>query len=204
MDKIICVGKNYLDHARELGDAVPEDPVYFLKPPSVLRAVKDGEVVSFPAHFELHHELELVLRLTKRDRSWGFSHYTFGLDLTLRDLQTQLKQRGQPWEKAKVFKNSAIIGPLFEINDGTSLDRILATPFTLEVNGEVRQRGVGRDMRWTPTELLADLGRWFPLSDGDLIFTGTPAGVGPLFAKDQLVVRGGDVSFSLTVLRENT
>jgi 2-keto-4-pentenoate hydratase/2-oxohepta-3-ene-1,7-dioic acid hydratase in catechol pathway len=197
MDKLICVGKNYLDHARELGDAVPEDPTYFLKPPSVLfHATGARNDVRWPGHFTVHHELELVLRLARRGDDWVFSHYTLGLDLTLRDLQADLKKRGLPWEKAKVFANSAVIGPTRPIED---LDTLLGETFTLTVNGEPRQSGRGRDMRWSPTEVLRDLPRWFPLREGDLLFTGTPAGVGPLVAGDLVRVTGPQIDYSLTV-----
>ena len=138
MDKIICVGKNYLDHATELGDAVPTDPTYFLKPPSVLFEATGGErQIHWPKHFAMHFEVELVLRLAKLDGAWVFSHYTFGLDMTLRDLQARLKKEGLPWEKAKVFKNAAVIGALYPLGD---LPAVLAEAFSLEVNGVVRQR----------------------------------------------------------------
>jgi 2-keto-4-pentenoate hydratase/2-oxohepta-3-ene-1,7-dioic acid hydratase in catechol pathway len=149
MDKIICVGKNYLKHALELGDAVPEEPVYFFKPPSALFA--GGEVLEIPKHGEVHHELELVFKIGAPNR---LTHYTFGLDLTLRDLQSRLKKSGQPWEKAKVFKNSAVLGPWRELD---KLERIMGTRFELKVNGQTRQKGVGSDMRWKPLELLSDL-----------------------------------------------
>src|SRR3954462_4564431 len=106
MDKIICVGKNYTKHAAELGDAVPEEPLYFLKPPStIFTATGEENKVELPKRGEIHHEVELVLKLTKTSGHFGFSHFTFGLDLTNRELQTSLKKAGQPWEKAKVFKN---------------------------------------------------------------------------------------------------
>ena len=123
MDKIICVGKNYLKHAQELGDAVPEEPLYFLKPPSTLYLAEgDSGRVQLPVSGEVHHELELVFRI----EGMTFSHFTLGLDLTIRDLQSRLKKAGQPWEKAKVFRNSAILGPWQPL---TTLDEALAIPF---------------------------------------------------------------------------
>ena len=101
MDKVICVGKNYLKHAKELGDAINEDPIFFIKPPSTLLAVDTQQVpLELPHRFEVHHEIELVLRISEENDIYSFSHYTFGLDLTLRDLQTTLKKAGQPWETA--------------------------------------------------------------------------------------------------------
>ena len=191
MDKIICVGKNYLKHAKELGDAVPEVPLYFLKPPSTLLVVDSGTgLLQLPKRGEVHHELELVFRI----EDGTLTHFTLGLDLTLRDLQTQLKKAGQPWEKAKVFANSAVLGPWQPV---TSLEAALRMPFELSVNGEVRQRGVGSDMRWDPAELLKDVATWFPVRNGDILFTGTPEGVGPLKAGDALKIRGGPIEYGL-------
>jgi 2-keto-4-pentenoate hydratase/2-oxohepta-3-ene-1,7-dioic acid hydratase in catechol pathway len=196
MDKIICVGKNYLKHAKELGDAIPEEPLFFLKPPSTICAVESGApTVALPKHGEVHHEIELVLKIAGRGSDFSFSHFTFGLDLTIRDLQSRLKKAGQPWEKAKVFKNSAILGPWVKLS---SLPEVMDLAFALKINGELRQQGVGRDMRWPPLELLKDAGRWFPLCDGDIMFTGTPEGVGPLKPGDRVEVHGGPVQYQLT------
>lgn len=195
IDKVICVGKNYLKHAIELGDAIPEEPVYFLKPPSTILQVQGtGTKAVLPAGFEVHHELELVFEIRRAGTGWHLSRYTLGLDLTLRDLQNRLKKAGQPWEKAKVFKNSSILGPWREIS---SLEKVLDAPFSLEVNGKVRQQGEGRDMRWGPDFLIPDLQRWFPIQDGDILYTGTPEGVGPLKEGDALKVRGLDLEFQL-------
>ncbi len=192
MDKIICVGKNYLKHAIELGGAVPEEPLYFIKPPSSLCA-NTSAPIEIPTRYEVHHELELVYRLTQRKGKWTFSHFTLGLDLTLRDLQANLKKNGQPWEKAKVFKNSAICGPWLEL---PTVADTLNMEFALQVNGEIRQKGFGRDMRWKPEETLTDLQRWFPLCEGDLLFTGTPEGVGQLKPGDRAKL-SGPVSFDI-------
>jgi 2-keto-4-pentenoate hydratase/2-oxohepta-3-ene-1,7-dioic acid hydratase in catechol pathway len=197
IDKVICVGKNYLKHAKELGDAIPEEPVYFLKPPSTILPLQGGPTkAQLPPGFEIHHELELVFEIRRAGTSWRLSRYTLGLDFTLRDLQNRLKKAGQPWEKAKVFKNSCVLGPWREIS---SMERILETPFTLEVNGQLRQQGVGRDMRWGPEFLIPDLQRWFPLEDGDVLFTGTPEGVGPVANNDVLRIRGLDLDFQVSI-----
>lgn len=195
MDKIICVGKNYLKHALELGDAVPQEPTYFIKPPSTIFTVtKSKELVRLPKHGEVHHEIELVFRI--RETAEGklqLAQFTYGVDLTIRDLQARLKKAGQPWEKAKVFQNAAILGPWRELQ---SLKEVLNTPFSLSVNGKVRQQGLGAEMRWQPDFLLDDLPKWFPIKDGDLLFTGTPEGVGPLIDGDLVELNGGNISYS--------
>jgi len=200
MDKIICVGKNYLKHAQELGGSVPETPIYFLKPPSTLFEVKAGQTqtVPWPAQGELHHELELVLRIEKAQSGWRFSHFSLGLDMTLRDLQQILKKEGQPWEKAKVFLNSSILGPWQPIGD---LHEVLRMPFELHVNKQLRQRGQGQDMRFAPEFLLQDLQRWFPLCDGDLLFTGTPEGVASIADGDQLEINSPNFTFEVRARR---
>jgi 2-keto-4-pentenoate hydratase/2-oxohepta-3-ene-1,7-dioic acid hydratase in catechol pathway len=194
MDKIICVGKNYLKHALELGDAVPDSPTYFFKPPSVIHVVTKGsKIVDLPARGEAHHEIELVFRIQNENGKLRLSHYTLGLDLTLRSLQADLKKAGQPWEKAKVFKNSCILGDWREC---TSLDEVLDMPFQLSVNGKLRQKAMGLDMRWKPDDVLEDLPKWFEVCDGDLLFTGTPEGVGPLLKGDTVEVVGGNIEYS--------
>jgi 2-keto-4-pentenoate hydratase/2-oxohepta-3-ene-1,7-dioic acid hydratase in catechol pathway len=195
MDKLICVGKNYLKHAKELGDAVPDEPVYFIKPPSTLVEIPGGiSDVHWPEQGELHHEVELVLKLGRRGPGWVYTHYTFGLDMTLRDLQNKLKKAGLPWEKAKTFQHAAVIGPWQPLE---SMEKVLNMEFSLRVNGKDRQKGRGSDMTWKPDFLLADLPKWFPLREGDVIFTGTPEGVGPLVNGDTLEVSGGAVNYKL-------
>ncbi len=194
MDKIICVGKNYLKHALELGDRVPTDPTYFFKPPSVLRTItNNNQIVELPARGEVHHEIELVFRIKNENGNLSLSHYTLGLDLTLRSLQAELKKQGQPWEKAKVFANSCIVGPWREVEE---LDQVLELPFELKVNGQLRQRAMGLDMRWKPDFTLEDLPKWFPVCDGDLLFTGTPEGVGPLAKGDLVTCSGLNADYS--------
>ena len=201
MDKIICVGKNYLKHAVELGDAINEEPLYFLKPPSTLFLAQEHtmNIVTLPAQGEVHHELELVFQIGESRGQWMFTHFTLGLDLTLRELQASLKKAGQPWEKAKVFKNSAILGPWIELTPGgTALEAVLNMPFSLKINGSLKQNGLGKDMRWKPSALLSDIQRWFPVCAGDTLFTGTPEGVGPIRAGDVLQVTGGPIDYQLT------
>lgn len=198
MDKIICVGKNYLKHAQELGDAIPEEPVYFIKPPSTLVEIAGSAEVEWPSTGELHHELELVLRLGREHGEWTFTHYSFGLDMTLRDVQAKLKKAGLPWEKAKTFQNSSITGQFLPLEN---LNQVMDLPFRLTINGQRRQEGRGQDMRWKPLELVSDLQRWFPLREGDLLFTGTPEGVGPVNNGDMLEISGGGIRYQVTARR---
>lgn len=194
MDKLVCVGKNYLAHARELGDAVPEKPVLFLKPPSVLVSA-DGPRVRVPLYEkrgEVHHECEIVVRVSRDGMDWtpeeaatAFDAVTLGLDLTLREAQTRLKQNGHPWEAAKVFPASAIVGPW---TTGDAMGELLAADFSLAINDETRQRGNAREMVFSVSQCLANASQHFPMRRGDLLFTGTPKGVGPLRAGDRCLL----------------
>jgi len=180
MDKLICLGKNYLEHALELGDAVPEMPVLFLKPPSVALTVDQAgasvQVLLPEGRGSVHHECEIILRLGKNGTPEAVS---LGLDMTLRDLQVQLKKKGHPWEQSKVFQDSAVIGPWLKLEEfSTYLDE----EFTFSLDGVVRQRGKGIQMRLSPEKCVSYAGEYFPLCPGDIIFTGTPAGVGPVTA----------------------
>jgi 2-keto-4-pentenoate hydratase/2-oxohepta-3-ene-1,7-dioic acid hydratase in catechol pathway len=193
MDKLICIGKNYLEHAKELGDAVPEKPVLFLKPPStVIQARGAEDVVRVPlpeGRGATHHECEIVLRLDAQGR---FDAMTLGLDLTLRDLQATLKKAGHPWEVSKVFCGSAVLGAWMPLAPD-----YLTREFSLWINGTLRQKGRGSEMRFSPETCLDYARTCFPLVAGDALFTGTPAGVGPLALGDQAELKWGDA----TVLR---
>lgn len=187
MDKIICVGKNYLDHAQELGDKIPEKPVLFFKPPSVLVSFNSGEVVevSHPKNRgPAHHECEIVLRVAKdcycvseSEAEKLISHVTLGLDMTLRDVQAQQKKNGHPWEIAKVFANSAVVGPWVKVQD---FPHYLEEEFSFTLDGVLRQKSAGKNMRLSPAQCLSYASEFFQLCEGDLIFTGTPSGVGPV------------------------
>jgi 2-keto-4-pentenoate hydratase/2-oxohepta-3-ene-1,7-dioic acid hydratase in catechol pathway len=188
MDKIICIGKNYLDHAKELGDAVPEMPVLFLKPESSLVMVdKNGQTVDVPYPKDLgslHHECEVVVKLngggsnlTSQHASTLIESVTIGLDMTLRDLQTTLKKNGHPWEVSKVFAGAAVVGPFVPVHEFQDFE---STEFFLEIDGELRQKGLATQMRLSVSECIAYASKYFPLKAGDLVFTGTPAGVGPV------------------------
>jgi 2-keto-4-pentenoate hydratase/2-oxohepta-3-ene-1,7-dioic acid hydratase in catechol pathway len=205
MDKIICVGKNYFAHAQELGDAIPEKPVVFLKPPSVLRAAqKNGDLLSLslpPESTEVHHECEIVLRLSKGGYRLGVNEcgnligeVSIGLDMTLRDRQSALKAQGHPWTTAKVFVDSAVVGPWIKISE---FPNWLAEPFFFYIDGELRQKGTGNEMRMGPQEQLSYLSHFFPLCPGDLIYTGTPKGVGPVRAGQTAKIAWKSLEYSV-------
>lgn len=188
MDKIICIGKNYPEHARELGDAVPEKPVLFLKPPGVsIRVPARGDTVEapFPANRGLlHHECEIVVRIGRSGSNLSVAEaeaaidaVTLGLDMTLRDVQQKLKKAGQPWEVGKVFAGSAILGPWITGHEAEAFRR---QSFSIRVDGEVRQTGHEGQMSLTPAECVAYASEYFPLFAGDVLYTGTPKGVGPI------------------------
>lgn len=188
-DKIICVGKNYLDHAAELGDAIPEDPVFFFKPPSSW-VESPGSVVELPKkHGSVHYECEIVYRIGVSNGRASLKAVTLGLDLTLRDLQATLKKKSLPWEAAKAFPRSAISGKWIAVDE---FKDHLKVPFELLVNGELRQKSTGDQMRRTPADLLTVAGEFFTICDGDVFFTGTPKGVGAINAGDVLTLRWGD------------
>lgn len=193
MDKIICLGKNYLDHAEEMaarGDIVPEKPVLFLKPPSaIVQARATGERIRarLPSYSkDVHPEVEIVLRMGQGGK---VDAVTLGLDVTLRDLQSELKKKGQPWEISKAFPDSAILGPWIS---AAEFRDYLDTPFAFSVDGTARQSGTGRQMRLSPDECIRHAARHFGLLPGDLIFTGTPAGVAAVRDGQIGVVRWAD------------
>ena len=170
--RIVCVGQNYADHAREMGaDAERPDPFFFSKPAMAL--VTDGANALYPsATGNLHHEVELVLALGKNAAILGWA---VGCDLTRRDLQAEAKSRGRPWDAAKGFDQSAPCGAL-TLGDLPEPDALIR----LSVDGEARQSGRLSDMIWAPHEIVAKAAGLWNLGPGDLIFTGTPAGVGPI------------------------
>lgn len=188
--KILCVGRNYAEHARELGNSVPDEPIIFLKPSTAL--LRGGGPLAYPAFTsDLHHEVELVLRIA----TWGkdielaeaAGHYDaigIGIDLTARDLQQALKTKGHPWEKAKAFDGSAPVSEQFlDLAKFDDLDNIT---FRLEINGKVVQSGNSADMLFGFDQLVSHISTFFTLEPGDLVFTGTPAGVGPVSVGDTL------------------
>lgn len=191
MDKIVCVGKNYAEHAKELGDAIPEKPVLFLKPPSVLLASDGREVTArLPKDSgSVHHECEIVLRLGPGGK---IRDVTLGLDMTLRERQAAQKKAGHPWTTSKVFPDAAIVGPFVPLEADW-----LQSEFFLQIDGKIRQRGRGDEMTFSPEACLAYIAGFFPLCEGDLVFTGTPAGVGPVVAGNVGKLSWGRVSYTV-------
>jgi 2-keto-4-pentenoate hydratase/2-oxohepta-3-ene-1,7-dioic acid hydratase in catechol pathway len=187
--KIFCVGRNYVDHAKELGNAIPEEPVIFMKPKSAL--LKANSPFYYPEFSnELHYEIELVLRIAKNGKyvpekqaDKYVDAITVGIDFTARDVQSELKKKGLPWEKAKAWDNSAIVGQWIPLE----LER-LKKPFlfTLRKNGEVVQQGDSSLMIYPFNHIISHISSYFSLNIGDLLFTGTPAGVGECVVGDVL------------------
>lgn len=189
--RIFCVGRNYAEHAREMGsDPVREKPFFFTKPADAVLA--DGSVMAYPpATAELHHEVELVVAIGKGGRDIAAERvnaehvfgYAVGLDMTRRDLQAAAKAKGRPWDMAKGFDKSA---PVSAISPLSRTGVIAAAPIELRVNGELRQSGDVAEMIWSVPEIVHGLSSLVELAPGDLIFTGTPAGVGPVVRGDRL------------------
>ena len=193
--RIYCVGRNFADHAREMGAAAPAtraergSPVFFMKPADAV--VVDGDVPYPPGTHELHHEVELVVALG-RDAPRGelddatamtlVFGYAVGLDLTRRDLQAAAKAKGLPWDTGKGFDHSAPVSALLPVGEAGD---VAAMTLDLEVNDERRQHGALRDLVWDVPEILVELSKLYALRAGDLVFMGTPAGVGPLSPGDR-------------------
>ena len=191
--KIFCVGRNYAEHAKELGNALPEAPVIFMKPDTALLA--PGAKFEYPSFTsDLHYEIELVLRIGKTAKNIPAANslscvdaITVGIDFTARDVQAGLKSKGLPWEKAKAWDNSAILGEWKPFNsDGGEI------LFSLTKNGQKAQSGTTQDMIYSFETLLEHISGYFTLSPGDLVYTGTPAGVGPCLPGDTLAGFLGD------------
>ena len=185
--KIICIGRNYAEHAKEMKAELPKEPVFFMKPDTAL--LKDADFY-FPGFTtDLHHEIELVLKVCKAgkhiDEEFAGSYYDeigLGIDFTARDIQAKCKEKGLPWEKAKAFDNSAPIGRFVKKSELTE-DNI---EFELKVNGVVKQKGNSKDLIFSYNKVIAYVSQYVSLRVGDLIFTGTPEGVGPVLIGDKL------------------
>ncbi len=186
--KILCVGRNYTEHAKELGNAVPENPVIFSKPDTAL--LKNNEPFYLPDFSnDVHHEVELVIKINKVGKKIKpkfarnyFSEIGLGIDFTARDKQTELKNKGLPWELAKAFDGSAPIGNFINI-ENIDLKNI---DFSLQKNGTVVQKGNTTQMIFSFEEIVSFVSQYFTLKVGDLIYTGTPAGVGQVIIGDKL------------------
>ncbi len=187
--KIICIGRNYADHISELGNQRPDEPVVFLKPDTALLS-KEQDFYLPEFSQDVHHEIELVVRINKAGKhiSPKFAHkyydeITLGIDFTARDVQQKLKGKSLPWEKAKAFDGSAVIGNLISKKIFPSIENII---FELRKNDQAVQTGNTADMLWTVDELIAHVSEYFTLKTGDLIFTGTPQGVAAVKPGDVL------------------
>lgn len=187
--KILCVGRNYVAHAKELGNEVPEEPVIFMKPKSAL--LQSYTPFYYPEFTnELHYECELVLRISKNGKYVPEKHaakyydaITVGIDFTARDIQNELKKKGLPWEKAKAWDNSAVVGKFIEATPTHKQDPI---HFHMLKNGEKVQDGNTENMIYSFNHIISHVSNYFSLNIGDLIFTGTPAGVGECVVGDML------------------
>lgn len=186
--KIICIGRNYSEHAKEMKSEVPSEPVFFMKPDTALLRDEDFYIPEFTS--DLHHEIELVLKICKTGKHIAeeFAHKYYdeiglGIDFTARDVQSVCKQKSLPWEKAKAFDNSAPIGMFFkksEIENSNAID------FELKINGITKQKGNSRDLIFSFDKVISYISQFITLKQGDLIFTGTPEGVGQVKAGDRL------------------
>lgn len=202
--KIFCVGRNYVAHAKELGNDVPDEPVIFMKPETAL--LSSSSKLKYPSFTkDLHYEAELVIHISKEgknilleDAASYYDKITVGIDFTARDLQSQLKSKGLPWEKAKAFDNSAVVGNWVDLQTGTDLKNI---HFTLEKNNNVVQNGDTQFMLFSIDQVIANISIYFSLQPGDLLFTGTPEGVGPCAPGDNLVgFLEGEEVFSIEII----
>ena len=187
--KIICIGRNYAEHAKELNNPVPGKPVVFMKPPSAL--LVNDKPFYYPGFTkDLHHECEVVLKICKNGKAVQpefaaayFDEATLGIDFTARDVQDELKKKGHPWEIAKGFDNSAVVGkfvPLEKVTKNGSIE------FLLRKNGDTVQHGNTKDVIFSFEDIIVYVSQYFRLMQGDLIFTGTPTGVGPVKIGDLL------------------
>jgi len=187
--KIIAIGRNYAEHAKELNNPIPDSPVIFLKPDTAL--LKDNKPFYIPDFSsDIHFELEVVLKIAKEGKhiSEKFAHKYYeeiglGIDFTARDIQTAHKAKGLPWELAKAFDHSAAVSNFIPKTD---IENIYDLPFELKINNESRQNGNTKNMIFSFERIIAFVSRYITLKKGDLIFTGTPEGVGQVHQGDKL------------------
>jgi len=188
--KIICIGRNYAKHAEELNNPIPDEPVVFLKPDTAILLKKHPFFI--PEHSnEVHHEVEVVVKINRLGKHIEprFAHKYYdeiglGIDFTARDVQARCKEKGLPWEKAKAFDGSAAVSRFFKLS---ALNKpITDIDFHLDINGSTVQKGNTKNMLFPVNEIIAHVSKYFTLKTGDLIFTGTPAGVGKVNRNDLL------------------
>ena len=187
--KIICIGRNYVDHIKELGNEKPSEPVVFLKPDSAI-LLKQHPFVIPEFSNDVHHEIEILVKINKVGKyiepKFAPNYYDeigLGIDFTARDVQSKLKEKRLPWEKAKAFDGSAVIGDFLSKKNFSSLENI---NFELHTNNKVVQKGNTSHMIWKIDELIAHVSQYFTLKKGDIIFTGTPSGVAAVKPNDIL------------------
>jgi 2-keto-4-pentenoate hydratase/2-oxohepta-3-ene-1,7-dioic acid hydratase in catechol pathway len=187
--KIFCIGRNYADHAKELGNGIPDEPIIFMKPKS---ALIQGHTPFYYPEFtnDLHYEAELVIRISKNGKyiqekhaSNYYNAISVGIDFTARDIQNQLKEKGLPWEKAKSFDNSAAVGKFTDLTPVIDKKNI---NFSFAKNKEIVQKANSKEMLFSIDKIVANISNYFSINIGDLIFTGTPAGTGECIVGDLL------------------
>jgi len=186
--KIICIGRNYADHAKEMNSALPKEPIFFFKPDTALTSEKTFYLPKFTS--DLHFECEIVIKIDKAGKNIPsefahkyYSQFTLGIDFTARDLQQDCKEKGLPWEKAKAFDNSAPLSETWINKYELSLENL---SFQFFQNDELKQDGNTKDMIFSIDTLISYVSQFVTLKTGDLIFTGTPAGVGAVSIGDEL------------------
>mgnify|MGYP006090363071 FL=1 len=187
--KLICIGRNYAQHISELKSEKPTEPVIFLKPDTAILLKKQPFFIPDFSN-EVHHEVEVLVKINRVgkyiDSKFAHKYYEqigLGIDFTARDLQKQLKEKGLPWEKSKAFDGSAVIGKWVSKSSYKNLNKL---PFSLLKNNETVQSATTEDMLWGIDEIIAYVSRFFTLKIGDIIFTGTPSGVGKVESNDSL------------------
>lgn len=187
--KIICIGRNYADHAKEMNAELPSEPVFFMKPDTAL--LRNNEPFYYPDFTnDLHYECEIVLKISKvgKNIQEKFAHKYYeqiylGIDFTARDLQSKCKEKGLPWEIAKAFEHSAPLSDNFLTKEGLNVEQL---DFRLDLNGEVVQKGNTKDWIFNADRIISYISKFMTLKTGDLIFTGTPSGVGSVSIGDRL------------------
>ncbi|TNE74736.1 MAG: FAA hydrolase family protein [Bacteroidetes bacterium] len=202
--KIICIGRNYSEHAKEMNSAVPEKPMFFMKPDIAL--LQQNAPFYYPDFSnDIHYECELVVRIKKQGKSIDpkfanryYDQIGLGIDFTARDLQQACKEKGHPWEIAKAFEGSAVISSEFISTEELDLSNI---SFSLYKNDKLVQQGTSADMIFSIDQIISYVSRFMTLKTGDLIYTGTPSGVGPIQIGDVLVGKIGDKEMFTTEIK---
>lgn len=187
--KIICIGRNYADHAKELNNPVPKEPVFFLKPDTALLPKRTPFV--YPSFSKnIQYEVEVVIKINRLgkhiEEKFAHKYYNeigIGVDFTARDVQQECKEKGLPWERAKAFDGSAPTSPFTPISGFKDINNL---DFSIQINGETKQVGNTKDMLFNFNQIIAYVSQFFTLKIGDLIYTGTPAGVGPIAINDTI------------------